>query len=140
MTATVARLLLLLAAACLLAPTAAQAVDCNARQGPLNTAITVTLDPATSWQPRGGQVRFVVDSKTQSLAGLDVVACFRWAGAKDYLSPAAVRVVDDQITTTSELQEGGARMDRLTLRSNSFGPSGPQFTTSQATPFSRARS
>jgi hypothetical protein len=60
------------------------------------TDITVTLDPATSWQPRGGEVRVVVESKTQPLKDIDAMVCFRWSGsdkAEDY-RPSAVRVVE----------------------------------------------
>jgi hypothetical protein len=61
------------------------------------TDITITLDPATSWQPRGGEVRVVVESKTQPLKDIDAMVCFRWSGrdkAADYLPPSAVRVAE----------------------------------------------
>ncbi|HEX9327987.1 MAG TPA: fibronectin type III domain-containing protein [Reyranella sp.] len=65
------------------------------------TDITVTLDPATSWQPRGGEVRVVIESKTQPLKDVDALVCFRWSvnakapdKAADYLGPSAVRVVE----------------------------------------------
>lgn len=61
------------------------------------TDITVALDPSTSWQPRGGEVRVVVESKTQPLKDIDAMVCFRWSGrdkAAAWLAPSAVRVVE----------------------------------------------
>lgn len=65
------------------------------------TDITVALDPATSWQPRGGEVRVVVESKTQPLKDIDAVICFRWSAkekdkdeAAKWREPSAVRVVE----------------------------------------------
>jgi len=95
--------------ASLLLPSGAAAADnpyeCDTAQVKSPSSdITIALDPATVWQPRGGQVRVVVESKTQSLKDTDVVVCFRWSGADEkahYLSPAAVQVVEFVSNATS---------------------------------------
>jgi Fibronectin type III domain len=86
----------------LLFPGVAAAADspynCDAAEAKSpSTDMTITLDPATSWQPRGGQIRIVVESKTQTLKDTDVAVCFRWSGADEkahYLPHAALQVVD----------------------------------------------
>ncbi|MPZ31955.1 MAG: hypothetical protein GEV13_13305 [Rhodospirillales bacterium] len=75
----------------------AAAADCNtAPPKPVPSDVVVKLDPGTAWQPRGGQVRIVVESATQALKGADVVVCFRWSSGKEalYLPPAAVQVAE----------------------------------------------
>ncbi len=74
----------------------AAAADCNAAPAkPVPSDIVVTVDPATGWQPRGGQVRIVVESAAQKLKDIDVVVCFRWSN-KDgpFLSPAVVQAAE----------------------------------------------
>jgi hypothetical protein len=83
----------------LLAPVAAGAAtfDCNANEAPQPSDITIALDPATPWQPRGGNVRVIVQSATQALKDVEVTICFRWSGAGNrakYLPPAAVHLVE----------------------------------------------
>ena len=61
------------------------------------TDIAISLDPGTAWQPRGGQVRVVVESKVQPLSDIDAVVCFRWARTEkpaDWPSPSPVRVAE----------------------------------------------
>ena len=75
----------------------AAAADCNtAPPKPVPSDVVVKLDPGTAWQPRGGQVRIVVESATQALKGTDVVVCFRWSSGKEalYLPPAAVQAAE----------------------------------------------
>jgi hypothetical protein len=66
----------------LLVPATAAAVDCTAKSSATaaNSVVSVTLDPATAWQPRGGQVRFTLDSKGP-LEGVLVAACFRMSSS-----------------------------------------------------------
>lgn len=69
---------------------------CKQAKSP-TTDITVALDPATSWQPRGGEVRVVVESKVQSLKDIDAMVCFRWSRKDkpaEWGDPSAVRVVE----------------------------------------------
>ena len=56
----------------------------------------VKVDQGTAWQPRGGQVRIVVESATQMLKGTDVTVCFRWSSGQQaqYLPPAAVQAAE----------------------------------------------
>jgi hypothetical protein len=49
-----------------------------------NGPITLTINPSTSWQPRGGQVLVAVQSNDAALNGLHYIACFTW----DRLDPA----------------------------------------------------
>src|ERR1700679_1781693 len=79
------------------APARAAAFDCNATaQSPINSAVEITPDPGTAWQPRGGQVRITVQSQTLSLENIEITACFRWAGitGEQYLAPADVQLVE----------------------------------------------
>jgi hypothetical protein len=43
-----------------------------------NSQISVSVDPTTAWQPRGGSVIFRVESKTVDLNGATVTVCFGW--------------------------------------------------------------
>jgi hypothetical protein len=43
--------------------------------------VSVTINPATAWQPRGGEVIVSVKIDTTALAGLSFQACFDWDGA-----------------------------------------------------------
>jgi hypothetical protein len=75
----------------------ALAADCNAPPpNPKPSDVVVTVDPGTAWQPRGGQIRVVVESATQMLKGTDVTVCFRWSSGQQaqYLPPAAVQAVE----------------------------------------------
>jgi hypothetical protein len=74
----------------------AAAADCNAAPvKPVPSDIVVTVDPATAWQPRGGQIRIVVESAAQKLKDIDVVVCFRWSNKEGlYLSPAVVQAAE----------------------------------------------
>lgn len=62
-----------------LLPAFAFAADCAGSKPSFNSDITVTIDPATIWQPRGGHVKIVVESHNIPLADLVPVACFRWS-------------------------------------------------------------
>ena len=71
--------------------------DCNSTDSSPPSDITITLDPATPWQPRGGNVRIIVESAAQSLKDVDLTVCFRWSGvgnAVKYLPPSAVHLVE----------------------------------------------
>lgn len=81
----------------LLAGGPAAAADCNAPPpDPKPSDLVVKVDPGTAWQPRGGQVRIVVESATQMLKGTDVTVCFRWSSGKEapYLPAAAVQAAE----------------------------------------------
>jgi hypothetical protein len=72
----------------------AAAADCNAAPAnPKPSDVVIKVDPGTAWQPRGGQIRIVVESATQMLKGSDVTVCFRWSSGQQsqYLPPAAVQ-------------------------------------------------
>jgi Fibronectin type III domain len=88
-------------AALLLPDGPAAAADCNAAPPkPVSSDVVVKLDPGTAWQPRGGQIRIVVESATQLLKGTDVTVCFRWSSGKDalYLPATAVQVAESTPT------------------------------------------
>lgn len=73
------------------------AADCNAApSNPKPSDVVVKVDPGTAWQPRGGQIRIVVESATQMLKGTDVTVCFRWSSGQQaqYLPPAAVQAAE----------------------------------------------
>ena len=73
------------------------AADCNAApSNPRPSDVVVKVDPGTAWQPRGGQIRIVVESATQMLKGTDVTVCFRWSSGQQaqYLPPAAVQAAE----------------------------------------------
>jgi hypothetical protein len=75
----------------------AAAADCNAAPpNPKPSDVVVKVDQGTAWQPRGGQVRIVVESATQLLKGTDVTVCFRWSSGQQsqYLPPAAVQAAE----------------------------------------------
>ena len=75
----------------------AAAADCNAAPpNPKPSDVVVKVDPGTAWQPRGGQIRIVVESATQMLKGTDVTVCFRWSSGQQaqYLPPAAVQAAE----------------------------------------------
>ena len=74
----------------------AAAADCNAMPVKVPSDVVIKVDPGTAWQPRGGQVRIVVESATQALKGADVTVCFRWSSGKDapYLPPATVQAAE----------------------------------------------
>jgi hypothetical protein len=79
-------------------PATAETFDCNAANAsPPPSDVTIALDPATPWQPRGGTVRVILRSVTQALKDVDVTVCFRWSGVGNgvkYLPPAAVQLVE----------------------------------------------
>jgi hypothetical protein len=84
-------------AAVLLPGGPAVAADCNAAPpNPKPSDVVVKVDPGTAWQPRGGQMRIVVESATQMLKGTDVTVCFRWSSGQQaqYLPPAAVQAAE----------------------------------------------
>ena len=75
----------------------ASAADCNAAPtNPKPSDVVVKIDQGTAWQPRGGQVRIVVESATQMLKGTDVTVCFRWSTSQQaqYLPPAALQAAE----------------------------------------------
>ena len=77
------------------------AFDCQADPSPINPAVTITLDTATAWQPRGGQVRVKVESQTLSLENVSLTACIRWADIKDerFGGPLSVQLVEAKSIT-----------------------------------------
>src|SRR5687767_3837270 len=84
-------------AAVLLPGGPAVAADCDAAPpNPKPSDVVVKVDPGTAWQPRGGQMRIVVESATQMLKGTDVTVCFRWSSGQQaqYLPPAAVQAAE----------------------------------------------
>jgi hypothetical protein len=84
-------------AAVLLPGGPAVAADCNAAPpNPKPSDVVVKVDPGTAWQPRGGQMRIVVESATQMLKGIGVTVCFRWSSGQQaqYLPPAAVQAAE----------------------------------------------
>ena len=64
-----------------------------------NVKLTVTIDPASAWRPRGGEVRFTIKGADTSADGMMIVTCFRWAtdDARDnpWVQSPAVRMVDN---------------------------------------------
>ncbi|HEX3990351.1 MAG TPA: hypothetical protein VHX39_04180, partial [Acetobacteraceae bacterium] len=77
------------------------AVDCKkptsdlphgAEHGP----ISVTVNAATAWQPRGGEVLIAVAGDPADFSGVSFKACFGWndAGATDYFSADNLKRVD----------------------------------------------
>ncbi len=89
-----------------LAPLSSHAADpCNDGPAVLNSVISISLDSSTAWQPRGGQIRFIVDSKAEALKDVEILACFRWSGPNDapyaYLGPAPVQAVEYTSTSTT---------------------------------------
>jgi hypothetical protein len=92
--------------AALLAAEAVRAQDCRTDKLPLNPAVAITLDPATAWQPRGGEIRIIVHSDTQSLKGMVPTVCYRWSrndidDQAPYGNPVPVRVVSFTSNDTS---------------------------------------
>jgi hypothetical protein len=78
-------------------PTAASDTDA-CRPAPTTSAATragatVTLNPATAWQPRHGEVILKVEDRPESLAGLRISACWSWAGQQDAQSEQRIRGV-----------------------------------------------
>lgn len=76
-----------------------QAVTCNQAVSPhsiANGPISVTVNAATTWQPRGGEVLIAVNGEAPKLAGLTVLSCFAWsrAPAQDYFSAANLAKTD----------------------------------------------
>jgi hypothetical protein len=55
--------------------------------------ISVSVNAATAWQPRGGEVLVAVKGNAAAFTGLYFKACFGWnsAQAKDYFSPANLK-------------------------------------------------
>lgn len=82
------------AALCLSLPAAA--FDCRAVQPSSSAEYVVTVDPSTAWQPRGGQVRIVVQSNTQALKDVALEACFKWSdvGADAFQPAPLVQLVE----------------------------------------------
>ncbi len=73
----------------------------DSERPPINSDVVVTIDMATAWQPRGGEVRFIVESSTATLTGLDIAACFRWIGIDDSAAyvRAPLRTIEPVSTT-----------------------------------------
>jgi len=102
----------------------AAAADCNAAPpNPKPSDVVVKVDPGTAWQPRGGQVRIVVESATQMLKGTDVAVCFRWSTSKEalYVPAAGIQTAESTPTkviyrvTVPELKRvDSSWLDRLT--------------------------
>jgi hypothetical protein len=55
------------------------ALDCNP-ETPKSSDFRVDISRATAWQPRGGQAKVVIETATDTVKNLSVVACFRWSG------------------------------------------------------------
>ncbi len=45
---------------------------------PISTRLAVTVNPATIWQPRGGEVIVKLEGDKNLLAGTRITACWRW--------------------------------------------------------------
>ncbi len=59
-------------------------VSCSEPSGPETRAhppVTVTVNKATSWQPRGGVVLVAIEADQREIKGLAVRACFGWSKA-----------------------------------------------------------
>lgn len=59
---------------------------------------SVHIDPATNWQPVGGEIRFTVESPTASLTKADLRVCFRWH-REDRAVNAQIDVGDDYVAS-----------------------------------------
>jgi hypothetical protein len=57
---------------------------------PVSTRVAVTVNPATTWQPRGGEVIVKLEGDKALLAGERITACWRW-GKAPMADPAASR-------------------------------------------------
>lgn len=75
-------------------------VDCNKPTADLPRAadhgpVSVTVNAATAWQPRGGEVLIAVMGDSENFSGLNFKACFGWnnADAKDYFSAKNLNAV-----------------------------------------------
>ncbi len=101
----------------------AAAADCNAAPpNPMPSDVVVKVDQGTAWQPRGGQVRIVVESATQMLKGIGVTVCFRWSSGQQaqYLPPAAVQAAEStpmkavyRVTVPELKRVGSSWFDRV---------------------------
>jgi hypothetical protein len=84
---------------------------------------SLQIDPATNWQPVGGEIRFTVESPTTSLTKADLRVCFRWhrddrtaddridVGA-DYVASIPVRIIEantNKIVAAAAVPELGER-------------------------------
>jgi hypothetical protein len=72
---------------------------------PGNLKLSVAVDPMTSWQPRGGEVKFTIKGTGFPANNMALIACFQWKGgatAEWYQSPS-VRLIDNGVVagTTS---------------------------------------
>ena len=70
-----------------------------------NQKLTVTLDPATRWQPGGGMVRFTVAGIGLTASNMQIVGCFGWNTGQPnqgWSSPVPLQVLN-------------AEQDKLTL-------------------------
>jgi hypothetical protein len=70
-------------------------VSCDKPSSPRVTdhgPISVSVNPATAWQPRGGEVLIAVKGEPTRFVGLSFLACFAWnrIQAKDYFSAAGL--------------------------------------------------
>jgi hypothetical protein len=60
-------------------------VSCDKPSSPRESnvgALSVSVNPATGWQPRGGQVLIAVKGDSTKFAGLSFLACFGWNSAQ----------------------------------------------------------
>lgn len=70
--------------------------DCDAKPQaalPTRTPVILTVDPATTWQPRGGQVQVKLAGDRADIAYVSARACFRWAQGETWrFAPATVQI------------------------------------------------
>ncbi len=95
----------------LLEPGLAVADQCKDATPEAKPVATVTIDPSTPWQPRGGELRFIVTSADAATATLlkdaKAVACFRWTGPdpqpnpNEFIGPIGVTSLSYSSTSTS---------------------------------------
>jgi hypothetical protein len=64
---------------------------------PGNLKLTVTVNPTTLWQPRGGEVKFTIKGTGFTPDNMAIIACFRWkrADAAGWHQSPALRLIDN---------------------------------------------
>ncbi len=74
---------------------------CALPPGPSDGHAIVTVDPATSWQPRGGTILAELATPTGSTPPNALVACFAWPGAAATLRSTVLLRPTDKVGTTA---------------------------------------
>ncbi|MDB5371616.1 MAG: Fibronectin type protein [Belnapia sp.] len=83
--------------------------DCNVRPQPQpvlpsRAPILLTVNPATTWQPRGGEVLVKLAGDRADIAYFSVRACFRWAQGEAWsFAPATVQIRPSDLDGTANL-------------------------------------